>query len=634
MTQDHASEAPIVYGMHSFQAQGHDLFGFYEKLRKEQEERNYILLLVTRKGFWMYYLLLGDRIKEKFVPDREVVTDRFLMKTLERNMFGDRAICLVDDTLSNGYSLFRYYCILKREGVKSISPWVYALSTEFPRDSLQVEMKRIYREIFPGEDDENAEKAYGEFASSLRCYRYMSQGKISRFCLREVEFFQEKLCPMVVNLPMMVGISDGGKITRDNFLLDAARFARLTEGDANWRYFQNVYGCGNQDAAPYRVAGYLSCDIQCNYFEYTDSVVEDLRQSILQSMVVKCKYNIDDEGYYHIVFTPFAIVRSLEKTELKEMFRCLLQGTEYGDRLVDGLENSESEFLWTAAMRSVVYVLSLYAGERFREYLGKFGIAEAGYDFDIMKYNSDPQFIRDVQKIDTVQRVSELCDKHILANRKNSLSCKPGIPPMMTEIYEVIHLNIAISSEENHKDNNDNDADLDIEGIEKVLTERFAFNSEEELSNAVTSIILLMLEISVFGNYIRIRDKQVWRGFRHGENTKILLPKSGRLCYVCAEALFITLKEQGYRDYLSEFLESMKEYMQETGFFTESCDRENFNQYCNWFLKTRNDARFQILGKECLLDKLDEDEKKLHSYAIYRAEEYEMRREESKSGND
>ena len=54
----------------------------------------------------------------------------------------------------------------------------------------------------------------------------------------------------------------------------------------------------------------------------------------LQSMVIKCKYNVDSNGQYHIVFTPFAIIRSMEKEELKKVFRVLITDeSEYRNKL-------------------------------------------------------------------------------------------------------------------------------------------------------------------------------------------------------------------------------------------------------------------------------------------------------------
>ena len=117
----------------------------------------------------------------------------------------------------------------------------------------------------------------------------MSQDNISRLCLDETELFQKLLCPMVVNLPMLVSKPDG-EVMKDEFILDGALYTRLCEGDGQWTYVNNIYSCENgKPENADQVRGYLNCDVICDYLSFNNPLVERLKSSFLQSMVIKCK---------------------------------------------------------------------------------------------------------------------------------------------------------------------------------------------------------------------------------------------------------------------------------------------------------------------------------------------------------
>lgn len=608
--------------------QARRLAHFYNDLREQYIESAWDeLLLVTRKGFWIYNIIRDDIAKDMeedfwnsgdFIEEK--YTDRYLLNALDHSFVKGKRVCLVDDTLSNGCNLFRYYCILKIKGARDIVPYVYAISTAFPRDRVKAEMLEIYKRIFKTESVYEAERVYAEFCDKMKCYRYMSQDNVSRFCLAEIELFQQVLCPMVVNLPMMVSRT-GGSVMKDHFIMDDVQFQQLTKGDFNWKYVRNEYGDSSTEESSYCVAGNLQESIQCNYFHYEDQVVVGLKRSFLQNMVIKCKYNTDKYGRkYHIVFTPFAIVRSMEKRELIEVFKVLLGGTRYESILLNKLEDEpDSEFVWTAAMRSVVYVLSLYVGEKFREYLSSLGFTDSSYDQKIMRGNSEKSFIKALEDIDPIERVERLSDCVKLANRVDTMPGNAEALPLMTDVYEIIQWEMLDISERRRTDPKYVEG-LDVEKIESVLAEKFSFQSQEFLALTVTSIILIMLEISAFGNHIVVMDQKVWRGFRHGENTKLLLPPSGRLCYICAEVLYTTLGEDKYKDKIEVFLQKMKKHLQEIHAFTRVYEEEYFDKYIHWFLEKREDAEFHIFGKKFLLDRLSKREEELQNYAVWAVE--------------
>ena len=110
-------------------------------------------------------------------------------------------IYLVEDTLSSGYRLFRFFCILKNlDSDKNIKSIVYSLSTEFPRDSLNERMYKIYCEVngidfkkITSDVKEKAQDMWRWFKATLSCCRYFNQENTSLFNIDTVRLRQNNL---------------------------------------------------------------------------------------------------------------------------------------------------------------------------------------------------------------------------------------------------------------------------------------------------------------------------------------------------------------------------------------------------------------------------------------------------------
>ncbi len=602
------------------------LLDFYKTLCVEKEDDRWdILIVVTRKGFWMYKILTDNYQIKANVNEPYEYSDRYLTKALDRKFFEGKRVCLVDDTLTRGYSLFRYYCILKRYGAKSVSPYVYAVSTEFPKLGRQNEkqMEKIVGEVYDSEDgsvDEGFPNMYEEFAQRTRGFRYMTPDNISRLCLAETELFQQLLCPLVVNLPMMVNKPDG-KIMTDEIVMDKSRFYQFTQGNDEWKFVSNRYVSGDPMDPLHEIKGYLDYDIECSYLVYSNPLVERLKKSFLHSMIVKCKYNITEDGMYHMALVPFAIVRSIEKEGLHPLFDTLLEGTDYKEELNRKLEEDKKDvFAWTAMVRAVISCLSIYVGEKCKEYLKEIGITQVYYDEDIMKYNSESLFretMDDIISKNAISKWTEKLNEISLKERDRIEVLLGGNVPSMTDVYNTVH---KLVIDRNEKDASEKSGDwITIDEIENSIKKNYEFASFTQFERYTTSIILAMLEISVFGNYLKITNTEIQRGFRHGENSQLLLPEGGRCCYICAEALYIMAGEQ-YSSKIVDFLKEAGEDLFKLGILSDDRIKESFIDYAKQFGKHKDDAKYYIMGKEFIFDRLSKQEENVHDYAVWLAE--------------
>lgn len=589
---------------------------FFLKLKEEEWD---VLFLVTRKGFWLY-LLMQDEFEDAKITGRKVFSDRYLLKAQDLSIVRGKTVYLVDDTMSRGNMLFRYFCILEMEGAKRVIPAVYSLSIEFHDKGLYESLYQIYYRVHGIEEGEETEKdkllaeeTRKKFNRNLYCQQYLKQEEISTFCLAETELFQKMLCPMVIDLPMLVAKKKGGNILKDNFLLKEQEFHKLTQGSKDWKYVRNVYG---EDASPQTgsyVKSYLDTPIQCNYFEYHDQWTESLEGSILHNMVVKCKFNIDEGGKYHIIFTPFAIVQSCQKDTLKQIFRKLFENTDYGKDLLKEIEEKDSENIWISAFRAVIFALSLYVGDKFISYMKDLGIQEVGYDWEIMKMNSEPIFIeamKQVKGVEVCERISDVLFEGQRNINKNRTVEKVIEKYSLERAYEDIRMWIV------EKENIDI---LSFEDIEEMLSSQYSFSDDSQRRRGITSVILLALETSICSNFIKVSQNKVVRGFRHGENSKLLVTDTGIMCYACAEALYICVGEENYEIKVDNFFRDIRNYMEDNGYF-KYFSKKDFERCSLYFRKKREGLRCEMRAKHYLLNRLDDNSKIIQTYAINKAE--------------
>lgn len=591
------------------------ILSFFKALKNKDWE---ILFLVTRKGFWVYQLL-SNSFEEIRLENRNVYSDRYLMKALDRTFIKGKKIYLVDDTMSSGYNLFRYFCILIKEGADKVIPMVYALNTEFPRETMWKKMDSIFFDVYgisDKSDDKNKKKAEElrqEFMKCLRCYQYLAPKNISALCIEETELFQRMLCPLAIDLPMLVAKSENGSILKDFFVLSRNKFQSLRSETDNWQYITNVYGGNIQNNQKYQFESKLDIPIQCNYFEYHNDDIEKLRDYFLQNLVVKCKFNEDEDGRYHVIFTPFAIVRSFQKIDLYNIFTIIFGNTAYGRRVFQALEHDNSEFVWTAVLRSVIFALSLYVGNKFKDLLQSVGILEVGYDWNLIEKNSEKIFIDTMRELS----IDDLVIRNILNyyiridNKERVQIYNTGVQEYFADFaYEEIRL---LVTQNNQKQN----SIISLEEIEEKLAATYLFFNAEEQRRKITDLILIMLEISVVSNCVQVLDGEVRRGFKHGENSELLLSKTATLSYACAEVLYISCGKSDYKTYFDEYNSKMQDFFEKNKYFEGEYSKSQYDRNMEEYkIIPEEDLHLKIMGKKFLLEDMEESLQIAHEYAI------------------
>ena len=99
----------------------------------EEHHKDLILVLVTRKGYWVYKYL-EERIRKKLDEISikiTVISDRLVMKDSDFLCIKDKYVIVFDDTINNGNKMFFFFFFFLKNGAKKVYPCVYAVTTEY-----------------------------------------------------------------------------------------------------------------------------------------------------------------------------------------------------------------------------------------------------------------------------------------------------------------------------------------------------------------------------------------------------------------------------------------------------------------------------------------------------------------------
>lgn len=560
-----------------------------------------ILILITRKGYWIYKIAVPyDLQREAKKKGKKIYSDRYILKCLDMEQFAGKRVWIYDDAMTNGVTMFFYYSYLTKNGAK-VTPIVFGLSTEYPSENSKRQLVREYERVCRGEemsDEEQRVKAELEierFNQVLRWELRMPSKQIGLLCTQEVQYFQDKLCPMVVDLPILsceadvdgargepayINQGDGRGI-----LIEPSLFEKLKENNSEWKYIDN------------RVKT-ETLDVNCSYFRYSSDILSAEFPGILHDGIVKCKAVTTGEKV-SLVFAPFAILKSMTFCDVAACFFGMFRDTEYGDTVYrhifkneqedgDWMKNvqtviqrmKEDHNLCRNMYRGIIFYISNVLGQNFSEYFYKTTGISLDYDWRIMDESFPPDFIHTFQR---QYREPLNCLKCAFGSEFTKVApigvAEAGSRKIAADRgeAELFILNRLIGKKRK-EDKKLRDRIYTLEAIEAEFEENFAFQSQAQKKELITDTILAFLDTSRFGNEIYVDNEEeiIYRGFRHGENSELLFLKGMSYVSAFVQAFYdeLTTKQPDetkvselYYEYYPDFSENMELYFKKEGLF-------------------------------------------------------------------
>ena len=558
--------------------------GFFDSKVNGKEHWD-LFVLINRKGYWDYKIFFPDGFKSK-LEDREmrIVSDRYLEKCsreeLEKFVKG-KTVGIYDDSLTNGSNLFYYFLLCKAAGADKVIPMVYALNNTFPSENSKKLMRRETQRIRDTEfwKNKNEDDLIEEFIAKIKFRVLLDNCETERMSRWQTVLFQKNVSPLVMDLPI-INRMDGNQ--EKKIILSLEQLNKLKQSaEGRWQYIENIYYG-------------LSEPVMASYFQYEDTLLERVFPNLFFNFVVKCKYEKckEDDGYVRVVFTPFAIARSTIFESMLDCFCILFEGTAYKEEIFKGcLEEDfvnekmeKDDNVCNALYRAVIYRISSYIGKKFQAFVSDVLGLRVEYDWEIMEDNFDAAFI------ETHREWEQLFDEYAFHMQLLQYCDDVRIWPIREKEVDNVEKEKATQEKiDNHvrmrliEKKKAIDSPLDeriytFEAIESELDNRFSFEDDRERKTMITSTCIRFLETNSFSNYIFVNSEEhiLYRGFRYGENSEILLHENLWFFYVYLHAYYDSamgkLKDgyQSFMQYLEEFFRKrgyIGNWITESGFY-------------------------------------------------------------------
>ncbi|MDE6625606.1 MAG: hypothetical protein K2K56_04465 [Lachnospiraceae bacterium] len=537
---------------------------FFMEIMNDQRAHWDIFVLINRKGYWDYKIVFPNGYNGR-LASQKIMSDRYLEKLSRKELkklLKGKNVVIYDDSLSNGSNLFYYFLLCKNAEANKVVPMVYALNISFPSEKSEQLMRREAGRIREIKEDV-IEELIQEFVERLKFRQLLNTSEMDRMSRWQTVLYQKKLSPLVMDLPILNHLSgEQGKRT----LLSLDQLERLKQKKGNnWQYVENL-------------AGGLNIPIVASYFRYEDTLLESLFSNMFYDFVIKCKYekSEEDENYVYVVFTPFAISRSTTFENVLKVFRLLFAGSSYADQIFEGLSDADfirekmekDDNICNALFRAVIYRMSSYIGQKFRQYIKAELGMDLEYDWKIMEENVDDSFIKSqkewCQTFDEELFQNQLLQFHDDGSKIPPIAVKKNVnAEKQKATQERVNNYIRQRVVEKKKDIKISLTEriYTLETIEYELAHWFTYENEKERKTMMTSVCLQFLETNSFGNHIFVNGEEhvMFRGFRYGENSEILLHENLWFFYVYLQAFYnnvvgsITDSYQSFMQWLEGF---------------------------------------------------------------------------------
>ncbi len=532
-------------------------------------------IAVTRKGYYFAQIQckresFGGKsdFKEKLIRDRDIY------KCFDPKIFADKKVLLFDDTVSTGETLrkLRDFLFQKTNYKIEIDIAAFAVSHEVLKKN------------------ENG-SLFGD--SSLFFQYSLSEDEMSEFSLYELHQIHDLMTPYVIDLPLFESVE-----------LTEEQFRNLSNiAGRNWSFHDYSFKLQNTT--------YTN-----GFFLYENSVMEEIFGSGLLACVVKCRYKrFAEKGIckYKIVFTPFVMLKSMLYEDMRSCLLNLYDNTEYGDFVRGKAPSAEQKNNFVGIYRDVIYNLSYFVGEVFRQYFGeRYGVSltwnknlTKNPQNEIMEKSIDKMF----KDFSAEKYLNRLYRCRFFYQRKPDIEITPYGDTKFTDVRDFILGQIALwrvgELGKLEKGAYLPGGYILFESIEDIMASEFSFQSERQFAQYFARIILLALDCSVMSNDLILENGEIKRVFRYGEGSEIYFGYDITLFYQAVYAYYnnVGADNKAYHRHYESFITSLYNYLQSNNYFNaEYISRMAFLYFASYFNLEGSVLEREIRNKRFVLE--------------------------------
>lgn len=571
-----------------------------------------ILIPITRKGYWMFELFLENIPKkisnnyedeellsrEEVLQRFEIYSDRYLTKVLDPDEFKNKRVVLFDDLVVTGDHLFFYYALLKKWGatVEIITMYRELFSGKQDKRFGDKEKIAYYKEIF-GENhigyDELKNNFWKALDVNIELTTLLIQEDVAKESANEIMVLGKNLCPMTIDLPLMVGTGDLNEqegFLKRSIIIDQQNWDRIKE-NSEWQFVENIV-----EETP-------EVEINASFFEAAKCMKQLSSWGQVENCIIKCKYKeeiVDGEQKIHAIFIPFVIMKSMNYFELIELFEKLFKGTLYGNQIA-GNETAylpklfgkigKNINLYRAMYRAVVLYFSMYIGLRFKDFLIPYVKGTITIDQNFMKEHLPEELINTLQKFESEEKIEDNIQsmgERLFISSEENFQIKfynSGEKEIDYDIWQQIYFYVKRKLIEIKFGRNIKDSVLTIEKMEADIEDMIPEMESMERRIAIAKAITLFQESGCFSNFL-INNKEkgiIQRGFKPGKNVTKFLGKEVLSFVPYVYALYLKVGEEHFYEHYDQLIQKMKVYFYENNYFEYKISWYAFDYYESFF---------------------------------------------------
>ena len=581
--------------------------------RNTEQTEKPILILITRKGYWLFRLLYDEWCDKGKKLDDElgifnqftIRSDRYLTKVIDTEIFNGKKVLIFDDIMVHGNNLFYYYVMLKKWRAE-----VTPLSLECDLSLYNVKSgdktKETIYHLFHPEEDKSYEGAIEQFWKVQDKYKndrfWLTSDDLADDSVYQLFLFQKNLCPMSMDLPIIgQKASEKNKINR-YVTLSKEQWELIRSQKQRWNFVENIENIKD------------SYKINASFFQANECFHQLSLWGEIQDCIVKCKYEEDESsGCIRAVFVPYVIFKSMSYFHVVNLFCELYENTTFEAYLKQKIKVGEMPLkqklfekikeytnLYCLLYRSIVWYFSIFIGNRFIKFLEENGVDHPEYNEKFMEHHMQEE-LKDT--ICALRKDMDSLEKKLAVGSVNKTpnSDDEMDQEYMEEVWKwaFFDLKKSIVNKQFQKNRNFKDI-ISIDQMESQLAELMEDCNRAELRYILTKIIVLLQEESSVSNYV-INDEGkgfVRSGFRPAENGMRIVEESAKeiLPYVYAFYLQMGDEEKYTRNYQA-FMDRLKSYLYSEQIFEYHLDPSAFLYYEGFFYPEEDNESTSIAKK-------------------------------------
>lgn len=512
------------------------------------------VIFMCRKAYWLYRSLRSClRDWDKKYGSLVVLSNRFVIKesisTLDDQY---HTVYVFDDTVNTGRSLYQIYEFIMRMNPNLEIKMVVACA---PESKLELKNKLMMQE-----DDSALVERF--FESLTICY-YVGIDEIGWISSQEIFMYQQEMIPYVIELPFIrPAIEENREETTGNpYIISFQReiFRGLcAAGGTQWKYVDNSY------LWPDRLDSVTGDEeIKCGFFQYYNPYVVKTLGDYAPELIVKCRYEEAGDNV-QMIFTPFAVMDSISFEDAWAIFNCLYMNTNYlkqKKKVYRQLKEKEAveenavsmKQLGIAVFRANVFFFSLYVYSAFRTMVSKV---------------TNCQLMLDQQ----------------------------------------FQIRLEILRKKRQKADN---IFTPIEEIEDYVFHKTSDKDFQTRKQMLLSVILQMTDQSVIGNSLRVEDNIIYRGYRYGENSDVVLPFRNSYIQFIVEVFYHNCEKicqydskksrRLYFNLISYMFHELESWMEDHGYLNVFVSAEELEWGSLYYSDERTDMDTLIKNKRMLM---------------------------------